>query len=139
MQVGVSRQTLYTWQKEGCPLAKGADAVRDWRAKNKAAETSSIKQQQEMARLRKWEADARAQELDNMKEEGELVSRADVVSEFAEVLLYAKAGLEALADEIAKETPQKLRVKLRKVAKHATDRFLLKLSTWEPPGGSDDS
>ncbi len=132
MELAVSRQTLYTWEKEGCPLVEGVEAVREWRSIHKSHESSTLKQQQEMARLRKWEADARAIELDNMEREGMLVPRDEVVAEFAEILIHAKALIESMVDEVCKEVPQMLRVTVRTIVREAVDRFFRKLSQWRP-------
>lgn len=133
-ELKVSRQTLYTWEKHGCPLDSGADAIRAWHREKYGEDDGDAPLSDQLTRrkIRKTEAEAYRVELDNQEREGELVPRDDIIQEFAQILTEAKQVLDALPDDMAKEMPQEIRVTVYEIAKNAVDRFYRKLAAWRP-------
>jgi len=130
--------TLYRYQSEGCPIEEGADAIKAWLAlreeqkRASSAEASDLQERKLLAECAKLEADAESKELKNSIARGEVINTDEANEELAERLIHAKAMLESMVDDIAKECPQELRVKVREIAKHAADRFYRKVANWKP-------
>ncbi len=104
MEVGVSRQTLYTWKDEGCPVDNGADAVREWRTHHHPPPTSGS-ELTKLARARLIDAQSYAQEQKNLERDGELVDRETVAQIMVLAASIYTSRAEQLADEARKELP----------------------------------
>lgn len=135
----VSRQTIYTWRDEGMPLDTHDLALMEgWVSRNHPPESAEdVKKKIQLARLDKTKAEAEALQIDNRVKYGELLSRSQVVQEWAELLSVAKPLLESMIDEFGKSAPESLRVSARELARHHVHLFLRKLATWRPPRAGD--
>jgi transcriptional regulator with XRE-family HTH domain len=143
--LGISRQALNQWERDGAnvdevlalPIDEAVAWLKMWREDNKRPtykDGGTLQEKLLTAQIRKNNADAEAKELKNAELEGVLVDRSEVVDEFAEFLSTAKPLLEGMVDDIAKESPEEIRVVARQIAKNASDRFLRTLAAWKPGG-----
>jgi phage terminase Nu1 subunit (DNA packaging protein) len=130
----VSRQTIYNWQKAGCPVDGGIAAIEAWLADNRPSEESSgsLREQKLRSQIEKLREEVEEKRIKNARERGELVSRDEIVQEFAEFLSQAAPLLEAFVDEVSKAAPQELRVTVHEIAQHHVYLFKRKLSAWRP-------
>jgi phage terminase Nu1 subunit (DNA packaging protein) len=108
MEVGVSRQTLYTWLDEGCPVDRGANAVREWRLTYHPP-PSSGSELTKLARARLIDAQSYAQEQKNLERDGELIAKESVAEQLVLAAAIYTARSEQLIDEIRKELPAESR------------------------------
>lgn len=157
-EVGVSRQTLHKWFKDGCPRRPVAKIIA-WRKNNKlplrgklanpsdGGESPKEKGQQEQplqeqllrAKIRDTQEAARKKEIANAVRMGDLVSRSEVIAEFADFLSQAKPLMESFVDDATKETRKEDRPRQRELASNAVTRFFKKLAAWRPATEAEDA
>lgn len=130
LAVGVTRRTIIDWCKEpDFPRNEDGtyniDAVQRWR-ESRAAEKAP-----DDLRERRLLAECIKLELANEETRGELVRRADVQNEAAEMFAAFKAILDGLADAIAKDLPDEHRVTGQQTAQHHVDLSLRKMAAWK--------
>ena len=133
----VTPQTLYNWRNAGCPVDEGIVAIRAWLSTKGEAKSdaSDLKERKLLAECIKIEAEAEAKELANQIARSEVANVEDMTAELAERLIHMKAMHESMIDEIAKESPQESRVRMRAIAKETSDRCLRKIANWKPGEG----
>jgi len=130
-EIGQSRQTLYTWEKEGCPLDQGAEAVKEWRNKHKsnghdASEHTLLLQ----VRARKLAAEAEAQESDNLRRKGQMYSRDQVELNAVEMTSMIRNRLESVPNEIVQELPIDIRPTVLELLENRVYLILTEMSQW---------
>ena len=108
MEVGVSRQTLYTWLDEGCPVERGADAVREWRATHHPP-PSSASELTKLARARLIDAQSYAQEQKNLERDGELWAAEDVRLAWRQAMGILRSRFEDMPESQSSDLPIEMR------------------------------
>lgn len=113
--LGVTRQTVDRWMKQGCPFVEKADrdrgrewslslpAVVEWREKRavELAIGDTSKLDIEEARRRKTAAEAALAELDLAKQRGEVVSLAVIANVIGDQLSSCKARLLSIPSKVS--------------------------------------
>jgi phage terminase Nu1 subunit (DNA packaging protein) len=108
-EVGKSRQTLYTWAEEGCPLDRGADAVRQWAQKHKSRDADNVNDRIKLAKARKIEAEAYRIELETAKIEGEIIETDVILREVSQALSTVRSELGDIPDQVIIDVPEDCR------------------------------
>ena len=109
-KVGVSRQTLYSWEKTGCPIREGEAAVREWMRVNKPAESANIHQRLLESKLAKTAAEAERVELENAVTKGRYVERDAVERFLTQFVASVRAQVESWPELVILEIPGEYRV-----------------------------
>lgn len=125
---GVSRDTVRKdWQAREMPGAKGRydlAAIARWRIARAEADAfdgegaGDLKGRLAEADVRKAEADAATKELNLRERRGELVSRAAVSAELAQVLASVRGRLEQMPRELAGAIPPEHRDSVAEDLRH---------------------
>jgi phage terminase Nu1 subunit (DNA packaging protein) len=129
MEIGVSRQTLYTWGNEGCPLDDGVDAIREWRTEHHPP-PRAIADQAKLARARLADAQAYAQEQKNLERDGQLLDAEDANLAVSELCNLIRARLEAIPNDLQTEWPPEVRQQVTERLSDKIHLILTEMSQW---------
>jgi len=131
LDLGTSRQTLYTWQKEGCPLDQGLEAVKEWRNKHKTnGEEATHYARLQAAKERKLLAEALAKETENLRRAGQYYRAEDVELAAIELTSIIRNRLEAAPNEIVQELPVEVRQTILELLQNKVHLILTEMSSW---------
>lgn len=109
-KLNVSRQTLYTWEKLGCPIREGEGPALAWMAENKPEGSTPIHQQLLEAKLAKTRAEAVRVDLENRVSKGEVVNRVAVERFLTQFVNATRALIEDWPESIILEIPGEHRI-----------------------------
>ena len=107
----VSRQTLYNWRDEGCPLDEGEEAVMAWVAARKqlkeqeSEEADDLKERKLRAECAKLEAEAEAKELKNAIARGEVMNTDTTMQAVRSMIAVVKIRFEDIPLRLQMEFP----------------------------------
>lgn len=118
-QLGVTRQTLHQWQREGCPT-HSAEAAREWRNLNKRPRyggpqanvqrvDGDVQQAILLGQAVKIREEGRAKKLKNDILEGKLVYRDDAQQTMNAICALVRTRVEAWPDRLYMEWPAEIR------------------------------
>jgi phage terminase Nu1 subunit (DNA packaging protein) len=126
----VSRQTIYNWQKAGCPL-DSIDAIDAWRKEHQQpTNVGSLSEQLYREKIRKTREEADRTALENRKSRGELLDAYVVNQWIAGHVIRLKERLQTVPIEFATELPGEMRGTGHEVASRFIDRLLNELASW---------
>jgi phage terminase Nu1 subunit (DNA packaging protein) len=132
----VSRQTIYTWRKEGMPVSDDLPVLESWVAQHKPgdADDDDLQIQRLKAEIHKLKQDGRGKELKNDVLEGKLVPLDSVLTQVSELTLRVKHRLEAIPDEAASEFPPEIRAIAVELMRDKIFLVLTEMSQWQLEG-----
>jgi len=112
--LGVSRKTLYSWAKQGCPIHKGLDAIQRWRqanapekqvtqkpAQKPVADGEDLKARLMRAQAEHYETKTKLAELEHQVKTGQLVNLEQVEALLREWYAPVSEHLRTLPDRLA--------------------------------------
>lgn len=126
-EVGVSRTSLYSWEKLGCPIRDGKEAVLAWMAENRPDELN-IHEQIARAKLVKLQAEGERIELENGVACGRLVDRDAVERWLCSFVATTRGIIEGWPEQIIGEMPGDVRVVVNDIAREQSRLLLVRLS-----------
>jgi len=118
--IGVTRQTLHLWQREGCPV-DSPEAAQRWRDNNKrpryggpspnarAKDQSEIQQAILLAQVVKIREEGRSKKLKNDILEGRLWDADAVLTTWRQAMHVLRARIEAIPEAAGAEVPREQR------------------------------
>lgn len=108
-ELGVSRKTLYEWEKKGAPIHRGLLAVSEWRAARAPAqdtsgddeETAALKHRLMKAQAEHYEVKTRLLEIENQLKTGQLIDLATVEKFIERTLSPVMTAVKSMPDRLA--------------------------------------
>lgn len=106
------------------------DRVRKESGVDDGGTDAELRRQRMQAEIAEKLQSVRSKQIKNDQADRRLVAREEVVQEFSDFLQHAATLLEGFPDQVAKESPEDMRVKTREMAQNVADQLLTKLSSW---------
>lgn len=139
--LGVSRQTIYTWRKEGMPVGDDMAVLESWVADNHPPEDAeeSLARQTAKAKLAKLNEEIREKSLANRMREGELVSREAVERWLSSHASESRQIIQIWPAEVVSEMPGEVRLQVSDILEEKVRLLLLRLASMDGELWADES
>ena len=139
VRIGVSRPTLYTWEKKlGCPIREGEAAVREWIRINKP-EGATVHQQLLDAKLAKTLAEADRVELENAVTRARYVEKDAVERWLTQFVAGCRAQIESWPEKVLSELSGEARLIVRDFLAEQVRLLLVSLASMPSECWADEA
>lgn len=143
--IGVSVQSLATWEREGAPVAEivnetledAVEYLKDWRDTHKRPRFNNVtsadgglEEQLLAAQVREKNAAADAKEIANVKRRGELYEADDVNLQVAELCGMIRSELQSIPQQLENEWPAEVRGLVTETMAERIHLILTRMSQW---------